>query len=285
MSHLGAELKAARENRNMTLRQVENETNIRMQYLSALEEGRYDQLPGKVYALGFLRSYAKFLEVDDQALVDELKQFWHEEDEEIQTITQPVAPEVVSPISKGILRFAGYALVAVVCAGIVFFAAGRPKDTGAQPEVAKKITEEQKPKTNNSPIPAPTSPLIEQPSTPAVPSGENLSPASIIPTDQTVPPAPVGQPPASTTEPAPIANTVAVTLSIIQDRSWVAISEDGVLRFEGILNAGQQMSFLGKETVFVHVGNAGVVDVTYNGQNMGPLGRLNEVIRKEFVRS
>lgn len=45
------------------MEQVEEETKVRTKYLEALENERYDILPGNVYALGFLSKYLDFLEL------------------------------------------------------------------------------------------------------------------------------------------------------------------------------------------------------------------------------
>ncbi|HHY36495.1 MAG TPA: helix-turn-helix domain-containing protein [Firmicutes bacterium] len=61
---IGQFLKRMREEKGISLRTVAEETKIRVRYLKALEEGDYANLPGDVYARGFLRSYARFLGVE-----------------------------------------------------------------------------------------------------------------------------------------------------------------------------------------------------------------------------
>jgi len=61
---LGEILKSVRKKKEITLDQAEEETKVRKKYLRALEEGRYDELPGNVYALGFLVKYLDFLDLD-----------------------------------------------------------------------------------------------------------------------------------------------------------------------------------------------------------------------------
>ncbi|HLB52999.1 MAG TPA: helix-turn-helix domain-containing protein [Chlamydiales bacterium] len=63
---MGSLFRAKREEMNLSLKEVENATSIRMVYLQAIEEGRALQLLSSVYALGFIRQYAQFLglEVD-----------------------------------------------------------------------------------------------------------------------------------------------------------------------------------------------------------------------------
>lgn len=60
---LGQTLKQARTKKELSLEQVEEETKVRTKYLEALENERYDILPGNVYALGFLAKYLDFLEL------------------------------------------------------------------------------------------------------------------------------------------------------------------------------------------------------------------------------
>jgi transcriptional regulator with XRE-family HTH domain len=71
---IGGSLRTAREQRQLELSEVERATNIRVKYLAALEEERYDVLPGPAYAKGFLRTYADFLELDGSQFVEELNE-------------------------------------------------------------------------------------------------------------------------------------------------------------------------------------------------------------------
>ena len=66
---LGEMLRSARESRGLDRARIERDTRIRERYLSALERGAYDELPGDVYARGFLRTYATYLGIDPDAMV------------------------------------------------------------------------------------------------------------------------------------------------------------------------------------------------------------------------
>jgi cytoskeletal protein RodZ len=68
---IGSSLREARTRRGLTLPDVEGATHIRSRYLTALEEDRFDVLPGPAYAKGFLRTYADFLGLEGQRFVDE----------------------------------------------------------------------------------------------------------------------------------------------------------------------------------------------------------------------
>jgi len=74
MGLIGEELKKAREQKGLSLRDVEATTKIRIKYLSALEREEFDILPGRVYVIGFLRTYAKFLGLNDEEIVNQFKE-------------------------------------------------------------------------------------------------------------------------------------------------------------------------------------------------------------------
>lgn len=68
---LGELLRDKRRELNLSLKEVENATSIRMGYLKALEEGDVAQLISPIYAQGFLRQYALFLGLDGEELIRE----------------------------------------------------------------------------------------------------------------------------------------------------------------------------------------------------------------------
>lgn len=71
---IGEYLRQSREAKAISLDEVSQELHIRKKYLEALEEDDWSRFPGEVYGLGFLKSYARYLEVDADALVNYRKQ-------------------------------------------------------------------------------------------------------------------------------------------------------------------------------------------------------------------
>lgn len=61
---VGQLFKVKREEKNLSLKEVENTTSIRVNYLEAIEEGKIEKFLSSVYALGFIRQYALFLGID-----------------------------------------------------------------------------------------------------------------------------------------------------------------------------------------------------------------------------
>lgn len=70
MNKVIQQLRKAREAKGMELKEVEEITKIRSKYLQAMEEENYCVLPGGVYTIGFLRSYARFLDLDEESVVN-----------------------------------------------------------------------------------------------------------------------------------------------------------------------------------------------------------------------
>jgi cytoskeleton protein RodZ len=68
---IGNSLREARSRRQIELPQAELATKIRVKYLRALEEERFETLPSQTYVKGFLRTYADYLGLDGQLYVDE----------------------------------------------------------------------------------------------------------------------------------------------------------------------------------------------------------------------
>jgi len=71
--NLGVVLKTARKKKGYSLDEAEEETKVRVKYLEALEESKFEVLPGNVYALGFLAKYADYLGLDKEPLMAQFK--------------------------------------------------------------------------------------------------------------------------------------------------------------------------------------------------------------------
>jgi cytoskeleton protein RodZ len=67
---VGAQLKAAREARGMSLEQVAAETRIPQRHLQTIEAGDFAGLPARTYAIGFARTYARSVGLDDRGIAD-----------------------------------------------------------------------------------------------------------------------------------------------------------------------------------------------------------------------
>lgn len=116
---VGRTLRKARTERGIELGEIEGATKIRVKFLRAMEEDRWEELPAPVYARSFLSTYARFLDLDDAALVEEYKRTAEGGDQ-----VEPVPSGVIHPggrkRSRSIFtRARSTKPVAIVLAGLV----------------------------------------------------------------------------------------------------------------------------------------------------------------------
>ncbi len=124
MIELGQLLRDARERRGVSLQEAERATRIRARHLAALEEERFDRLPGDAYARAFLREYAEFLGLDARMLVEEYDFRFREE----EPVPAPPLPRR-RPRRRRAVAVVGVAATAAVAAVIAW----RPGGGGAPP--------------------------------------------------------------------------------------------------------------------------------------------------------
>ncbi len=72
----GKLLRVTREAAGLDYRQVEEATKVRELYLKMLEEGDMSGMPGRIYAIGFAETYARYLGIDPQPLVQDVKDYY-----------------------------------------------------------------------------------------------------------------------------------------------------------------------------------------------------------------
>jgi hypothetical protein len=125
MFEIGSSLREARISRKLELSQVEHDTRIRAKYLRALEDERFDVLPGPAYAKGFLRTYADHLGLEAQRFVEEYNTRFAPEEE-------PTAPPPVR-IRRRRFAFAPWTLAVTLLAATVALLAWRLSSPGGRP--------------------------------------------------------------------------------------------------------------------------------------------------------
>mgnify|MGYP000436251992 CR=1 FL=1 len=82
MFEIGSSLREARTRQGLDVNELELRTKVRGKYLRALEDERFELLPGHTYVKGFLRTYAEALGLDGQLYVDEYNSRYVAGDEE-----------------------------------------------------------------------------------------------------------------------------------------------------------------------------------------------------------
>lgn len=69
MDSIGEKLKATREAKKLSIREVANETNIAPTYIEALEKEDFDKFPSETYIIGFLRAYSELLKLNEEEMI------------------------------------------------------------------------------------------------------------------------------------------------------------------------------------------------------------------------
>lgn len=78
LKKIGEMFKERRTERNLSLKEIETATSIRMNYLRAIEEGELFNMISPVYAKGFTKQYAQFLGLDGNRILKEQAPNWKE---------------------------------------------------------------------------------------------------------------------------------------------------------------------------------------------------------------
>ena len=118
MSELGERLRAAREQKELTVEQVAEATKIPLNYLYALEEEAFDVFTSDLHARGFLRNYASFLNLDPEETVDLLDQVrGTARSKKLSSNRRPNDVQRPAPSMLGIDFFLGLVIVALISLG------------------------------------------------------------------------------------------------------------------------------------------------------------------------
>jgi len=110
---VGDVLRHARQQTGYALSDVADVLRIRLRYLEAIEDGRFDDLPGSVYAVGFIRAYAEFLGLDTDEMVRRFK-------DEVAGIDRQTELHFPEPVAEGRVPGGAILLIAVVLAAVAY---------------------------------------------------------------------------------------------------------------------------------------------------------------------
>ena len=113
---VGQDIRTARQRKGEDLSTVSRALKIRKDHLEALEEGNIHALPGRPYAIGFLRSYAEYLGLDPAQCVERFKAEIAGRDDG-DTPTPQLAVEEERSLPHGSLIFLVLLVIAVVYGG------------------------------------------------------------------------------------------------------------------------------------------------------------------------
>ncbi|WP_425060926.1 Cytoskeleton protein RodZ [Sporomusa carbonis] len=245
MQTVGEILRAERVKKGLSIKDVESAISIRALYLNAIEEGNYSIIPGEVYLKGFIRNYATFLGLNSQQVMEIYRQSKGQVQENSPAVNQQEEPTAKQQGKSG-SRLATWLTIAAIAAGVVVAAVWW--SSGSQ-----------------KPAPTPPPSTAQQQPVPA-------NPQPVLPT------APQPQP----AVPAKPASKVIVTAKYSAP-CWTSITADGKQIYEGIPKGGESLTWEAASTLSAKFGNAGAVDLVYNGSPVGKIGENGQVVLKMFT--
>ena len=266
MGALGERLKREREKRKIALQEVASATKIGTRYLRAIEEDKFDELPGGVFNKGFIKAYARHLGLDaDQALADYDKAFRETHPEEL-TPPDPEAEgrKIMEQRARRVQQErprmeqlpwgkVAAAILLFACALVTWGAYSHfNKRVAPTKEAATRAGVEVSPK---APLPkrAVKHPVAEQQ------TSQTLTPPEKLAETETVAP-----------------GTFLVAIHARED-SWIHIEADGKPVLEDTLPAEAQKSVQAANQLVIKAGNIGALDFWFNGQKLPVQGDIDQV--------
>ncbi|RZT22870.1 helix-turn-helix domain-containing protein [Fictibacillus sp. BK138] len=124
MTELGKLLKEKREEKGMSLEELQTATKIQKRYLAAIEEGNYDVLPGTFYARAFIKNYCEAVGLNYETIFDE---YSHEIPQAVKETTTEFEPRSkrerssVNEENSFLKRLIPILLIGVLIIAVLFF--------------------------------------------------------------------------------------------------------------------------------------------------------------------
>ncbi len=252
--------------------------------LQALEEDRFNQLPGGIFNKGFVRAYSRFLGLDEDQTVAEYLQASgdaappsteiaarengaRENQENIGRL------EAISDARPRQLPWGLFAAVLLLVALALSLWSHRQRERARQ-------SQHPTPTTAVVPLPA-AQPAGEAPGkiskeNSGSPSSTNGPPTNSPPNGGSASASKTPQDVAAAAVPAATPGEFAVAVQAHAE-SWISITADGKTAPSEVLTAGSERVIRGRKEVTIKAGNAGGLDFRFNGKKLDAGGQLGEV--------
>ncbi|MCX7568598.1 DUF4115 domain-containing protein [Tumebacillus sp. DT12] len=269
MQEIGNELKRLREQKGCSLEEVQQATKIRSRYLEAIEEGDLSALPGMVYARGFIKSYAEYLGVNGQELLEQhglAADVQSPPPEEMRSTRVKKEREAsltnARPSLLGSRAFpqivAVVAVVAVLAIGYgVIVSNNQTEDTESKSQETAKTEAEGQPAAPLETAPAPAQ-------TPAPAPAQQPAPEPPKPKTTVEQSAKTNN---STTYAVTTTGPMSMQLAATSD-CWIQVTADGKIIETGTVKAGETRTWQANQNIAVLTGNSKGVTMKINDQNV-----------------
>jgi cytoskeleton protein RodZ len=280
---IGAKLKQRRELLSLSIKDIQDNTHIREQYLVSLEAGAFDQLPSPVQAKGMLDNYSEFLNLDTESILldySEALQLQLKEKQKQLTKRDSRAARELSPTA---LRLKNFFTLDLLVVGTLFIAFAIFVIWGVN-----RILENDAPTILETDIPGVSDVLLAADTpTPVIPDD-----TEIIEIDQdqdqqiAMAEGEVGE----AGEDVPLFESEVSTepINIIllsRQRLWVQVTADGEIVFQGRLLPGNAYDFSAQDQIDILTGNIGSLQIIFNNEDIGSQGLVGQVADLSFTQT
>jgi cytoskeletal protein RodZ len=291
MASFGDRLRKEREERGITLDDIALNTKIGTRLLRALEEEKFDQLPGGIFNKGFVRAYARHVGIDEEkAIADYMTAVGGIElkvvpDPQVDTKTPDRPPEAapasrIHVVREGSEREAAAAIpwgLLAIALLLIALAFASWSYYHREQRINQNLPPSQ-PQVEGADVPGASA----SPYSALTPNSASAHPiAPVQHTNAQFPSAAraVQAAAAISTLPAGTPGTFAVLLKVSEasDECWLSITVDGNAPFQATLTAPTQKLIVAKNEVVVKAGNVGAVDFFFNGKKLPTQGEYGIV--------
>ncbi|MDO9559782.1 MAG: DUF4115 domain-containing protein [Syntrophales bacterium] len=281
------DLKALREAKGLSLRDVFERTRISAVNLEAIEKGQFHLLPTPVYARPFIRSYALVIGAESEILLDAYERH-------LQSLNDRIRQEQEAGGTRrktnGRYKRAIWLLSAAATAAIiVIFVLVRynqpgPEIVPGQPAAPVQQAPDVKPAETGPPIAQPlpeASPGQEKTVTAVIP--KVAQPREVI--QARAPATPADNIPVKSVQPEIPKQATEKNYRLFMEARepvWLRIREDRNQSEQMILKAGETLERFAAESFTVDIGNAGGIDIMFQGKPVGSIGKRGQVVHLRF---
>ncbi|MBI5892111.1 MAG: helix-turn-helix domain-containing protein [Deltaproteobacteria bacterium] len=265
----GEYLKRQREMRGVSLEDISKVTKINIKLLNALESDSHENLPHQTFVKGFIRSYCKYAGIDADDAVLHYEEYLNKKAEKESNVVfapsdAPKQDNNIPLVSKKFAVIASVALlIAVSFIGYIFY---YPRPAAHDPQPATRIDETPKNTTALAPQTAYPSVDAEEPKKEPEKTNEAVEPQK----DAVL----KGAKEAENTKKMPLQLVVSA-----HKTTWIRVEVDKEKPFEVSLRDGENITWEAKEKFLLIIGNAGGVELTFNGKPVGKIGENGQVVK------
>lgn len=244
----GLDLRAIREAKGLSLKDIFLATRITTLNLEAIEEDRFHLLPEPVYARTFIKTYAKFLNIDHQPILERYDRY-------IQSLQAPAVSENDLDKPEGsehprpsnnrrfLMRCSVFLLILLIAFSVFYLIFHQDLNI-------LKLSPTPTPQTVTAPVAAPL---------------------------QTAPAAPADPQPAPSPKEVEPARRYHLVIQATE-KTWLRIQEDQKHPQELLLSRGDTLERFASESFALDIGNAGGIEISFQEKSLGKIGKSGQVV-------